>query len=109
MPHLVASAASISSQHRESADDKETLSRPRCQGCRRSEKDFDRQKPCQRCADADMAAEGRVDWDGGRDKNEPLSKTVIASGNAAENKLPEGDQRLDWDTDLVRRLFGEIE
>jgi hypothetical protein len=30
-------------------------------------------------------------------------------GSKGEYKLPEGDQRLDWDTDLVRRLFGEIE
>ncbi|KAJ4318630.1 hypothetical protein N0V94_004335 [Neodidymelliopsis sp. IMI 364377] len=31
------------------------------------------------------------------------------SSSKGEYKLPEGDQRLDWDTDLVRRLFGEIE
>src|SRR5690242_181720 len=28
---------------------------------------------------------------------------------APARQLPESDQRLDWDTDLVRRLFGEIE
>lgn len=109
LPHVVASAASTSSQHWESADDKEALSRPRCQGCRRSENDHGHQIPCQRCADADMAAEGCVDWDGGSDKKEPLNKNVITSGNTAENKLPEGDQRLDWDTDLVRLLFGETD
>ncbi|KZM20922.1 uncharacterized protein EKO05_0006382 [Ascochyta rabiei] len=37
------------------------------------------------------------------------NKTAVGTDSATEYKLPEGDQRLDWDTDLVRRLFGEIE
>ncbi|KAF3008788.1 hypothetical protein E8E13_010440 [Curvularia kusanoi] len=32
-----------------------------------------------------------------------------AEATRVKHRLPEGYERLDWDTDLVRRLFGEIE
>jgi hypothetical protein len=43
--------------------------------------------------------------EGARQKIQANEKTRIV----VDYELPEGDVRLDWDTDRVRRLFGEIE
>ena len=101
MAHLATSATSLSSQH--------PLSRPHYQGCRRSKEGCDDQRPCQRYTDAGIDAGGCIDWEGGIGGKEFQVEAAVATGNAVENSLPEGDQRLDWDTDLMRRLFGEIE
>lgn len=101
MAHLATSATSLSSQL--------PLSRPHYQRCHRSKEGCDGQRPCQRYTDADIGAGGCIDWEGGIGGKEFQVEADVATGNAVENRLPEGDQRLDWDTDLVRRLFGEIE
>lgn len=47
-------------------DDEEDLSsKPRCQRCRKSKKGCDRQRPCQRCKDAGIGADGCVSEDEG--------------------------------------------
>lgn len=66
------------------------------------------QSLCQRSGIASVAADNCVDWTEG-DTTRERDVNSIDSQAAAAHQVPEGDQRLDWDTDLVRRLFGEIE
>lgn len=45
--------------------DEDLSTKPRCQRCRKSKKGCDRQRPCQRCQDAGIGAEGCVSEDEG--------------------------------------------
>jgi len=47
------------------ADDEDLSSKPRCQRCRKSKKGCDRQRPCQRCKDAGIGADGCISEDEG--------------------------------------------
>lgn len=60
-----ASSASLNFQHQLGADEEDLSSKPRCQRCRKSKKGCDRQRPCQRCKDAGIGAEGCVSEDEG--------------------------------------------
>jgi hypothetical protein len=53
-----ASSASLNFQHQLGVDEEDLSSKPRCQRCRKSKKGCDRQRPCQRCKDAGIGAEG---------------------------------------------------
>ena len=46
-------------------DEEDLSSKPRCQRCRKSKKGCDRQRPCQRCKDAGIGADGCVSEDEG--------------------------------------------
>ena len=62
------SAPNLNFQHFQQpmADDEEDLStKPRCQRCRKSKKGCDRQRPCGRCKDAGIGADGCVSEDEG--------------------------------------------
>ncbi|KAF2670205.1 hypothetical protein BT63DRAFT_371706 [Microthyrium microscopicum] len=62
------SASSLSFQHFQQplGEDEEDLStKPRCQRCRKSKKGCDRQRPCGRCRDAGIGADGCVSEDEG--------------------------------------------
>lgn len=106
--HLLTSAASLSPRHVVRGDDVGFISGPRFQRYRRNQNGYDCQQPSQHCTDARIGAGGNIDWDEGSGDNEPRIDTAAAIGNTADKEMPEGEQRLDWDTDLVRRLFGEI-
>ncbi|KAK8241668.1 hypothetical protein HDK77DRAFT_262168 [Phyllosticta capitalensis] len=66
------------------ADEEDLSSKPRCQRCRKSKKGCDRQRPCQRCKDAGIGAEGCVSEDEGngrkgrygRHMGVPIKKSV---------------------------------
>ncbi|EMD90337.1 hypothetical protein COCC4DRAFT_56976 [Bipolaris maydis ATCC 48331] len=60
-----ASNASINFQHQLAVDEEDLSSKPRCQRCRKSKKGCDRQRPCQRCKDAGIGADGCVSEDEG--------------------------------------------
>jgi hypothetical protein len=60
-----ASNASLNFQHQLGVDEEDLSSKPRCQRCRKSKKGCDRQRPCQRCKDAGIAADGCVSEDEG--------------------------------------------
>jgi hypothetical protein len=60
-----ASTASINFQHQPGVDEEDLSSKPRCQRCRKSKKGCDRQRPCQRCKDAGIGAEGCLSEDEG--------------------------------------------
>lgn len=56
------SASAVNFQHQ---GDEDLSSKPRCQRCRKSKKGCDRQRPCQRCKDAGIGAEGCISEDEG--------------------------------------------
>jgi len=60
-----ASSASLNFQNQLGADEEDLSSKPRCQRCRKSKKGCDRQRPCQRCKDAGIPADGCVSEDEG--------------------------------------------
>jgi hypothetical protein len=59
------SSASLNFQHQLGVDEEDLSSKPRCQRCRKSKKGCDRQRPCQRCKDAGIGADGCVSEDEG--------------------------------------------
>ena len=56
------SSSTVNFQHQ---GDEDLSSKPRCQRCRKSKKGCDRQRPCQRCKDAGIGAEGCISEDEG--------------------------------------------
>lgn len=58
-------ASTINFQHQLGIDEDDLSSKPRCQRCRKSKKGCDRQRPCGRCKDAGIGAEGCVSEDEG--------------------------------------------
>lgn len=59
------SSSTLNFQHQLGADEEDLSSKPRCQRCRKSKKGCDRQRPCQRCQDAGIGAEGCISEDEG--------------------------------------------
>lgn len=59
------SGASLTFQNQLGVDEEDLSSKPRCQRCRKSKKGCDRQRPCQRCKDAGIGADGCVSEDEG--------------------------------------------
>lgn len=60
-----ASSASTVNNSQLGLDEDDLSSKPRCQRCRKSKKGCDRQRPCQRCKDAGIGADGCVSEDEG--------------------------------------------
>nr|POF13927.1 putative transcriptional regulatory protein c56f2.05c [Quercus suber] len=58
-------ASTINFQHQLGVDEEDLSSKPRCQRCRKSKKGCDRQRPCGRCKDAGIGADGCVSEDEG--------------------------------------------
>lgn len=58
-------ASSVNGQRLLGPDEEDLSSKPRCQRCRKSKKGCDRQRPCGRCKDAGIGAEGCVSEDEG--------------------------------------------
>lgn len=58
-------ASTINFQHQMGVDEEDLSAKPRCQRCRKSKKGCDRQRPCGRCKDAGIGAEGCVSEDEG--------------------------------------------
>ncbi|KAF2130967.1 hypothetical protein P153DRAFT_287286 [Dothidotthia symphoricarpi CBS 119687] len=59
----------------------------------------------------------KTNWDDGPRETSLQPQMMARNAEATQQQpfvlvdypLPEGEARLDWDTDLVRRLFGEIQ
>lgn len=58
-------SSTIAFQHHLGIDEEDLSSKPRCQRCRKSKKGCDRQRPCGRCKDAGIGADGCVSEDEG--------------------------------------------
>lgn len=88
----LSSASSLNFQHQLAADEEDLSTKPRCQRCRKSKKGCDRQRPCQRCKDAGIGAEGCISEDEGngrkgrygRHMGVPIKKVVDAAPGGAE-------------------------
>jgi len=67
VPHSrkTSSASTLNFQHHLGVDEEDLSSKPRCQRCRKSKKGCDRQRPCQRCKDAGIGADGCLSEDEG--------------------------------------------
>lgn len=59
------SGSSLNFQHQLAVDEEDLSTKPRCQRCRKSKKGCDRQRPCGRCRDAGIGAEGCISEDEG--------------------------------------------
>lgn len=107
--HLATSAAtSLDFEYRVGKRDKGLMRRPRCQRCQKAKEGCDCQRHYKNCVNGGIEASGCVD--SVEDNNsKDQDQTADAAGSKTGYELPEGDDRLEWDTDLVRRLFGEIE
>ncbi|KKY15599.1 putative c6 finger domain [Phaeomoniella chlamydospora] len=64
-PPRKTSSVSTTAAQQLAADEEDLSSKPRCQRCRKSKKGCDRQRPCQRCKDAGIGAEGCISEDEG--------------------------------------------
>ncbi|KAF1346121.1 hypothetical protein BDV97DRAFT_378993 [Delphinella strobiligena] len=58
-------ASTINFQAQYGVDEEDLSSKPRCQRCRKSKKGCDRQRPCGRCKDAGIGADGCISEDEG--------------------------------------------
>lgn len=79
------------------------LLKSRCQRCSNDERQCNCQGPDRRCEPAGIDAESRI--------NQIESNIIAISFDeqaASAEQLPDGNQRPDMDSDLVRRLFEEI-
>ena len=74
------------------ADDDDLSTKPRCQRCRKSKKGCDRQRPCQRCKDAGIGAEGCVSEDEGNGRKGRFGRHM---GVSVQKDTPEGALGLD--------------
>lgn len=60
-----AASSTINFQAQYGVDEEDLSSKPRCQRCRKSKKGCDRQRPCGRCKDAGICADGCISEDEG--------------------------------------------
>lgn len=87
------------------ADDEDLSSKPRCQRCRKSKKGCDRQRPCQRCKDAGIGADGCISEDEGngrkgkfgRHMGVPLLKTSGEGATASPTSVTKVEYGLSDD------------
>ncbi|KAI8943136.1 hypothetical protein NX059_001167 [Plenodomus lindquistii] len=100
-----ASSASLNFQHQPGVDEEDLSSKPRCQRCRKSKKGCDRQRPCQRCKDAGIPADGCVSEDEGngrkgrygRHMGVSVKKTSISSSTTSMAPPPMHDYSMPVD------------
>lgn len=70
--------------------DEDLSTKPRCQRCRKSKKGCDRQRPCQRCQDAGIGADGCVSEDEGNGRKGRFGRHMgVAVKNDAQVHAPE--------------------
>jgi hypothetical protein len=104
--HLAASSNSTGLLHQYNTGNDRVVEGPSCQRCCELRKGYDHasgEVSCLRCKESGTSAEDCVDRRPDDGQSEHRQRSLV------DYQLPEGDQRLDWDTNLVRRLFGEIE
>ena len=81
-----ASTASLNFQHQPGVDEEDLSSKPRCQRCRKSKKGCDRQRPCQRCKDAGIGADGCLSEDEGNGRKGRYGRHMGVS--VKKNSMP---------------------
>lgn len=82
-------ASTINFQHQFGADEEDLSSKPRCQRCRKSKKGCDRQRPCGRCKDAGISADGCVSEDEGNGRKGRYGRHMgVPVKKGSEESLP---------------------
>jgi len=104
-PSRKASNASLANyQLHGGVDDEDLSSKPRCQRCRKSKKGCDRQRPCQRCKDAGIGAEGCISEDEGNGRKgrygRHMGVSVKKDSTDAEETYP--DSKSDYTPDYYQ-------
>lgn len=92
--HRKTSSASstLNFQHQLGVDEEDLSSKPRCQRCRKSKKGCDRQRPCQRCKDAGIGAEGCLSEDEGNGRKGRYGRHMgVSVKKTAEQAAAEED------------------
>ncbi|KAL8778363.1 MAG: hypothetical protein Q9213_007451 [Squamulea squamosa] len=92
------SASTLNFQHHLGVDEEDLSSKPRCQRCRKSKKGCDRQRPCQRCKDAGIGAEGCVSEDEGNGRKGRFGRHM---GVSVKKDLPAALESEVADTSLT--------
>ena len=82
------SASTLNFQHHLGANEEDLSSKPRCQRCRKSKKGCDRQRPCQRCQDAGIGAEGCVSEDEGNGRKGRFGRHMGVSVKKDNQDVP---------------------
>jgi hypothetical protein len=107
--HLAPSAAtSLDFEYRVGERVEGLMRKPRCQKCQKMKESCDCERHYKSCMNGGIEAGSCVDSVGDNNSKDQ-DQAAAAAGSKARYELHEGNDRLDWDTDLVRRLFGEIE
>lgn len=92
------SGSSFNFQHQLAADEEDLSSKPRCQRCRKSKKGCDRQRPCQRCKDAGIGAEGCISEDEGNGRKGRYGRHMgVPVKKSIEDSLAEPDSIMSVD------------
>ncbi|KAL9579308.1 MAG: hypothetical protein Q9212_005184 [Teloschistes hypoglaucus] len=84
-------ASTLNFQHHLGADEEDLSSKPRCQRCRKSKKGCDRQRPCQRCKDAGIGAEGCISEDEGNGRKGRFGRHMGVSVKKDALATPESE------------------
>lgn len=79
-------ASTINFQHQLGVDEEDLSSKPRCQRCRKSKKGCDRQRPCGRCKDAGIGADGCVSEDEGNGRKGRYGRHMGVTIKKAESE-----------------------
>jgi hypothetical protein len=85
------SSSTIAFQHQLGADEEDLSSKPRCQRCRKSKKGCDRQRPCGRCKDAGIGADGCVSEDEGNGRKGRYGRHMGVTIKKADGSVDEDD------------------
>ena len=69
------------------SDEADLSTKPRCQRCRKSKKGCDRQRPCQRCKDAGIGAEGCLSEDEGNGRKGRFGRHMGVAIQQEKNEI----------------------
>lgn len=84
-------SSTIAFQHHLGADEEDLSSKPRCQRCRKSKKGCDRQRPCGRCKDAGIGADGCVSEDEGNGRKGRYGRHMGVTIKKADGSVGDED------------------
>ncbi|SMR46418.1 unnamed protein product [Zymoseptoria tritici ST99CH_3D1] len=85
------SSSTINFQHQLGVDEEDLSSKPRCQRCRKSKKGCDRQRPCGRCKDAGIGADGCLSEDEGNGRKGRYGRHMGVTIKKGEGSVDEED------------------
>ena len=94
LPSVSRKASLASTANHLGPDEEDLSSKPRCQRCRKSKKGCDRQRPCGRCKDAGIGAEGCVSEDEGNGRRGRYGRHMGVSIKKDGNEAADDDDEV---------------